>query len=37
MFQESCLVALDMHDYQTGEELEYTKTPVQLENGITTK
>ncbi|XP_028403204.1 deoxyhypusine hydroxylase-like [Dendronephthya gigantea] len=24
--KESCLVALDMHDYQTSDELEYTKT-----------
>lgn len=32
--KESCVVALDMHDYQTGEELEYTKTLDK--NGVTT-
>ncbi|CAB4012249.1 Deoxyhypusine hydroxylase [Paramuricea clavata] len=33
--KESCLVALDMHDYQTSNELEYTKTIDKIKNGVT--
>jgi hypothetical protein len=28
-------VALDMHDYQTSDELEYTKTIDKIKNGVT--